>query len=1041
MRRISVSAIVACVWVLFNLLNTPIPSVAQEKVDYNRDIRPLLSNTCYQCHGPDNKTREAGLRLDQQTEALAKLESGGHAIVPGNKEKSALYQRLIAKDPAERMPPEEIGKTLSAKEVELIGKWIDQGAPWRGHWSFIAPVQTKPPQTKWQNLTQNPVDQFLFARLEKEGLKPAPLAEKTTLIRRVTFDLTGLPPTLKEVEDFLADDSPNAYETVVDRLLRSPRFGEHMARYWLDAARYGDTHGLHLDNERSLWPYRDWVIEAFNTNKPFDEFTVEQLAGDLLPDPSLDQKIATGFNRCNVTTSEGGSIAEEYRVRYAIDRTETTGTVWMGLTVGCAVCHEHKFDPISQQEFYQLYAYFNNTADKAMDGNALLPPPVMKVATKEELQREAELKQNIAGLRQKITQLAGTVKYQEPATKPETTPGPREFVWIEDGLPPGAQPSGQEGPKTSWQFVTSPKPVYKGSKSSVRTAKGLSQHFFTEAKPGLKVGAGDKLFAYVWLDPKNPPQEIMLQFNNGNWEHRAIWGADVIPWGTPKTASRKSIGQLPDLGQWVRLEVSVEDVGLKPGEFINGWAFTQHDGTVYWDHAGIVTNTPQAGQGFRSLAAWEAVQKTVKKSSLPADVLAALKIPHAKRPPTQQQTVLAYFIEHAHEESQPLFAPLRKEIAQVETKLAALEKGRASTMVMADVAAMRETFVLTRGQYDLPDKSQKVAPGVPAILPALPKDAPPNRLALARWLVDPKHPLTARVAVNRYWQHYFGTGLVKTAEDFGSQGEWPSHPALLDWLATEFIQSGWDLKHMQKLMVMSHAYRQSSQVTPDLVARDPENRLLARGPRFRLDAEMIRDNALAISGLLVEKIGGKSVRPYQPAGLWKAVGYTSSNTANFKKDSGDALYRRSVYTFWKRTSPPPSMSTFDAPSREACTVRRARTNTPLQALVLLNDIQFVEASRQLGERILTEGGKTPAEKITHGFRLATARKPTEKELAILLNLYREQLTEYQKHPESAKKLLAVGDSPRNEKHNPAEHAAWTILGSVLLNLDESVTKG
>ena len=1011
----------------------------EDKLDFNRDIRPLLSNACYQCHGPDDKTREAGLRFDEKEIALAELESGGHAIVPGDRTKSKLYQRITAKDPIERMPPADSGKELSAKEIELIGKWIDQGAEWKGHWAFIPPSEPGPPKTKWPGKVKTPIDQFLFARLEKEGLEPKDEAAKTALIRRVTFDLTGLPPTLKEINEFLADDSPDAYEKVVDRLLRSPRYGEHFARYWLDAARYGDTHGLHLDNERSLWPYREWVIEAFNNNKPFDEFTIEQLAGDLLPNATMEQKIATGFNRCNVTTSEGGSIAEEYRVRYAIDRTETTATVWMGLTAGCAVCHDHKFDPISQQEFYSLYAYFNNTSDAAMDGNALLPPPVIKVAAPEELEREKALESRIAQIRETIKKQVAEVDYREPESTPAPSGEPQEFVWIEDELPAGAQPAGNEGPQKSWQFVT--EPVHSGAKASKRTSSGLTQHFFTNANPGLKVGEGDRLFAYVWLDAKNPPKEIMLQFNNGNWEHRAIWGEDVIPWGAPNTPSRFACGPLPEPGKWVRLEVAAGDVGLKPGDVINGWAFTQHDGTVYWDHAGIVTRTPQDGQGYRSLLAWESAQKAIKKSTLPAEVQAVLKIEADKRTAEQQATLKNYFIEHVHVDSQPLFAPHRQEIAKLQSELDALRSQMASTMIMADTPGMRETFVLTRGQYDQPDKSQKVEPGVPAVLPALPEDAPKNRLALAHWLASPDHPLTARVAVNRYWQHYFGTGIVKTAEDFGSQGEWPSHPDLLDWLATEFVKSGWNVKHMQKRIVMSHAYRQDSEVSPELFARDPENRLIARGPRFRLDAEMIRDNALSVSGLLVEKIGGKSVKPYQPPGLWEAVGYTSSNTARFKKDDGDALYRRSVYTFWKRTSPPPSMSTFDAPSREACTVRRARTNTPLQALVLMNDTQFVEAARHLGQRLMEEGGARPEERIIHGFRLATARQPSDKEIAVIQKLFEDQLASYRKNPEAALKLITVGDSPRSEKLDPAEHAAWTIVGSVLLNLDETVTKG
>ncbi len=991
---------------------------SEDKVDYNRDIRPLLSNTCYQCHGPDDKTRQMGLRFDQKDSALGELETGGHAIVPGNKEASKLYQRITAKDPYIRMPPPDSGKELSVKDIELIGKWIDQGAKWKGHWAFIPPKAPTPPKTKWPQKVKTPIDRFIFDRLEKEGLQPAEEASKTALIRRVTFDLTGLPPTLEEIDDFLADDSPNAYETVVNRLLRSPRYGEHFARYWLDAARYGDTHGLHLDNVRSLWPYREWVIDAFNDNKPYDDFTVEQLAGDLLPNATIAQKVATGFNRCNVSTSEGGSIAEEFRVRYAIDRTETTATVFMGLTVGCAVCHDHKFDPISQQEFYSLYAYFNNTADKAMDGNALLPPPVIRVATPEQQEQEQAFQNQIVGLKAKIEKLVAEVEYQEPESPSSSFDEPREFVWIEDALPPGAQPAGNEGPQKSWQFVTNP--VHSGAKSTRRTSKGLTQHFFTNASPGLKIGKGDRLFAYVWIDPKNPPKEIMLQFNNGNWNHRAVWGEDVIPWGTPGTGSRFACGPLPEPGRWVRLEVAASDVGLKAGDVLNGWAFTQHDGTVYWDHAGILTKTPQAGQGYRSLLAWEQAQKSVEKSNLPDEVEAALKVDREKRSPEQQAAVQNYFIENVYPDSQPLFAPIKKEIARIESELEALRKEMPSTMIMADVSDKRDTYVLVRGQYDQPDKSQQVEPGVPEILPDLPADAPPNRLGLARWLVDPNHPLTARVAVNRYWQHYFGTGIVKTAGDFGAQGEWPSHPELLDWLATEFVKSGWNVKHMQKLIVMSHAYRQDTEVSPELFAQDPENRLLARGPRFRFDAEMIRDNALAISGLLVEKLGGKSVKPYQPPGLWEAVGYTNSNTAKFTQDTGNALYRRSVYTFWKRTSPPPSMSAFDAPSRESCTVRRSRTNTPLQALVLMNDVQFVEAARHLGARLIREGGQTPEERITFGFRLATARHPSAKELSVIQKFYEDQLKNYRKNPEAAKKLTTVGDSPRNENLDPAE---------------------
>eukprot|EP00913_Durusdinium_trenchii_P023399 g21977.t1 len=967
----------------------------EKRVVFNRDIRPLLSDTCYKCHGPDAKERQAGLRFDVRKAATSKLESGETAIVAGSREKSALWQRITAKNPDERMPPHGSGKQLSPKQIELIGRWIDQGAQYQKHWSFIAPIRPAVFQVRNKAWPRNPIDSFILARLEQEKLAPSPEADKTTLIRRVTFDLTGLPPTLKEIEDFLADKSPNAYETVVDRLLKSPQYGEHRARYWLDAARYGDTHGLHLDNMRSIWPYRDWVIRAFNKNMPFDQFTIEQIAGDLLPNPTLDQKIATGFNRCNVTTSEGGSISEEYRVRYAVDRVEAIGTVFLGLTVGCAVCHDHKFDPVTQREFYSLFDYYANTADRAMDGNALLPPPAVKVPSQEHLRQQKQYNDQIAALQKQIRETIAATKYVEPKTPGSfDPPKAREVVWVDDALPPGAKPQGNEG-AASWQWIEQKAgPVFSGKKSHRRAYAGQTQHFFTGAKPGLKIGKGDRLFAYVYLDPKNPPKSIMLQFNDGRWEHRAYWGANRISFGRNNTPAKRHMGKLPPTGKWTRLEVDTQHVGLKPGAVLNGWAFTQFDGTVYWDKAGIVT-TPAAPSHFASQRQWEAVQKAIKKSSLPKPVLAALKVAEAKRNAAQQKALREYFLEHACTQTKAKITPLHQQIAGIKAKLAAMEKNIPSTLVMQEKETDRlPTYVLTRGEYDQPDKSQRVTAAVPKSLGDLPKGMKNNRLALAKWLVNPQHPLTARVTLNRVWQQYFGTGLVKTAEDFGAQGEWPSHPELLDWLARDFIDNGWNVKRLHKMIVMSATYRQSSKLvdSPKRKAVDPENRLLSRGPRFRLDAEMIRDNALAVSGLLVRKIGGPSVKPYQPKGLWKAVGYTNSNTANFKQDHGDKLYRRSMYTFWKRTSPPPSMATFDAPSREACTVRRERTNTPMQALLLMNDVQFVEASRKFAERIMHEGGKSESDRIVFGFRSVTARRPSAQELSVISNVYRSNQT-------------------------------------------------
>jgi hypothetical protein len=1025
----------------FFLTLPPAARTEDTRINFDRDIRPILSNNCFKCHGPDEKHRRAKLRFDRRDGALAELKSGNRAVVPGKLAESSLVARITAANPEERMPPPSSGKTLNQGQIELLKRWIDEGAEYRDHWSFIPLRRPLLPPVKRAAFVANPIDRFVLARLEGEGLRPSPPADPITLIRRVTYDLTGLPPTPAEVDAFLADHSPQAYERLVDRLLDSPRYGEHMARYWLDAVRYGDTHGLHFDNERSLWPYRDWVVNAMNRNLPFDRFTVEQLAGDLLPNPTREQRIATGFNRCNVTSNEGGSIDEELLMRYAVDRTEAVSTVFLGLTLGCAVCHDHKFDPVTQKEFYQLYAFFNSAADKAMDGNVLAPEPVVKMTTPDQEAKLKALNDQIAAVRRDIDAQLAKIDYTEPGpttgkvVEKVASAGPKEFIWIDDDLPSGARPQGT----SPWKFVSkSEGPVFSGARASTRTATGVSQHFFTGANPGLRVGQGDKLFAYVYLDPANPPRAVMLQFNDGTWNHRAFWGEDVIPFGQAGTPGRRAMGPLVAAGQWVRLEVEAAQVGLKPNSTLNGWAFTQFDGTVYWDKAGIVTRTPQGNESFESLAAWAALERTRKAKSLPKPIQDALKVEPAKRNAEQQKLLRDYFLENVYTKTRPLFNSVHKQLDRLTKERTALDAVIPTAMVMADLPQRREAFVHIRGAYN--KKGENVTAGTPAVLPPMPKDAPPNRLGLARWLVDRSQPLTARVTVNRFWQQYFGRGIVKTANDFGVQGEWPTHPELLDWLATEFIESGWDVKHLQKLIVMSSTYRQASKVTPELLHRDPENALLARGPRFRMDAEMVRDTALVVSGLLVEKSGGHSVKPYQPPGLWEAVGFLGSNTRNYKRDSGDALYRRSVYTFWKRTSPPAVLTTFDAPSRETCTVKRPRTNTPLQALALMNDEQFVEAARHLAHRMMTEGGKSPPERLAYGFRLATARRPGAKELDVLTKLFEQQLGHYRSDKEGALKLLSLGASKRDEALDPGEHAAWTMMANLLLNLDETITK-
>jgi hypothetical protein len=834
-------------------------------VDFDRQVRPILSNACFQCHGPDEEVRESGLRLDIRDEALKAADSGQPAIVPGKPEASPLVTRIFSRRAGVMMPPPKSNKKLSEADKNVLREWIAQGAKYQTHWSFTAPLRPAVPTVKQNDWPRNPIDRFILARLEQEGLKPSAEADRATLIRRLSFDLTGLPPTPAELDAFLQDDRPNAYERVVDRLLASTHYGERMALDWLDASRFADTHGFHIDSARDMTRWREWVIDAFNQNVPFDRFTVEQIAGDLLPNATLSQKIASGFNRNHMITYEGGAIPEEYLTAYIVDRVNTTGTVWLGLTVGCTQCHDHKFDPMTQKEFYQLYAFFNNVPEQGLDGR-----------------------------------------------------------------------SGNAAPSI-------PAPSAEQQRALDRLAAAIR-----EVETKLRA-----------------------------------------PWPEADRAQEA----------WER------------------------------DSAAHATG----------------VSSSIRKGGRPEAVTKALRIDAAKRTEPERAAVRDYFLADVWPESRRLGAKL----AALRKEEAALRKDVPTAMVMEEMAKPRDSFMLIRGQYD--KRGEKVAPGVPAFLPPLPRGKTANRLALAQWLVDPSHPLVARVTVNRFWQSLFGTGIVKTAEDFGSQGEAPSHPELLDWLAVEFIRPvdgetpAWDVKALIRLIVTSATYRQSSVVTPERLAKDPENRLLARGPRVRLQAEFIRDQALAVSGLLDRRVGGSSVSPYQPAGLWEEL-MAREDGANFTAQTyvqshGRDLYRRTMYTFWKRTSPPPSLMTFDAPDRETCTVRRSRTNTPLQALVLLNDPTYVEASRKLAERMMEQGGGSPEARIAFAFRLATARKPSPEEVQVIKRIFDAELAVYRKDRAAALKLLAVGESARNSRLDPAELAAWSTVAGVILNLDETVTKG
>lgn len=990
------------------LLATVTVSAAGEEIVFNRDIRPILSEKCFHCHGPDENTREAKLRLDVAEVAYAE------AIVPHSLEKSEFWERVTSDDEDEIMPPPETDKALTAEELDLLKRWIEQGAEYQDHWAFIAPVRPEGGSS---------IDDFVDQRLEEVGVEATARAKRHVLLRRLSLDLTGLPPTPDELADFLKDDSPEAVERQVDRLLASPRYGEHMSRFWLDAVRYGDTHGLHLDNYREFWPYRDWVVSAFNDNKPWNEFIVEQLAGDLLENPTVAQRVATGYNRAHVTTAEGGSIKEEVYVRNVADRVATFGTVMLGLTTECAACHDHKFDPISQKEYYQLFAYFNSLDADPMDGNKKDHAPVVRVAGPEHEEALAAARAELQNQRERLAKAITEYDYHEP--KEAVRPEPVEVVWVDDQAPDGAKLEG------SWKWVdkVEGEPVFSGSKARAQSGKDTVQHFFTGAKAPIVVAEDTVFFAHVFLG-KNAPEQIMLQFYSGNWDHRAYWGGNRIDWGKDGSPSRQSMGGLPEQGQWVRLEVPASKVGLKPGDKVDGWAFTQFGGTAYWDKAGTVGTDA----GYHSLRQWVLDERARKKSTLPEPLAALIRKDPKALTESDKQQLRDHYISEVDVKARQHLAPIRAAIAKQEQTIVSIEKNLPTTLVWKEMAKPKPAYVLERGQYDRKSE-EPVVRALPAFLPPMPEGVSNDRLGVARWLIADNHPLTARVAVNRFWQQFFGVGLVKTAEDFGSQGEWPSHPKLLDWLAVEFRESGWDVKHLVKLIVLSDAYQRSSMAEPDAYKRDPGNRLLARGPRFRLDAETLRDQALAVSGLLVEKLGGPGVKPPQPDGLWKAVGYQSSNTVRFVADKGaDKVHRRSLYTFWKRTSPPPQM--IDAPSRESCVVRRERTNTPLHALMFMNDPQYVEAARCFAERFITMDDEAiPATLIEH----ALLRAASDAELELLRDSFRGHLDHYTKHTDEAKSLIAIGDRP-SSSDQPERLAAWTMVASLLLNLDEFVTK-
>ncbi len=1002
-----------------------------QDISYNRDIRPILSENCFSCHGPDKRARKADRRLDTADGARAELE-GVRAIVPGDLAKSDAVVRIESHDAEEQMPPPKSDKKLKPEQIALVKKWIAQGAKYEPHWSLIAPQRAAVPKGG----EGNPVDGFIRTRLEREGLPPSPEAARETLIRRVTFDLTGLPPSPAEVDAFLADQSPEAYGRLVDRLLASPRFGEKMAVHWLDLSRYADTHGYHLDAGREMWKWREWVIGAFNKNLPFDQFILWQLAGDLLPNATVEQKVATGFCRNNMINFEGGAIAEEYLTNYIFDRVNTFGTAFLGLTVNCTQCHDHKFDPLTQREYYQLYAYFNAVPEKGLDGSKGNAAPLLEMPSPAQQTQLDGLRKNIAAAEQQIAELTQRADAGQAAWE-KTAAGPAPQDWAV--LAPTAVKS-LSGSKLT---------VLADHSVLASGPTGGADHYEISARTdrtGLTV-----LRLEALADPALPGGGPGRS-SNSNF---VLTGLDLEAQSVadPKqTAKVRFTAAEADYAQ-----ANFEAAKIIDGVAATGWAVdgnVRHETRTAWFvaekpfgfpggtelHVRLDFESQFGGHSIgRARLAVTAEAAAIAIGKVPPAIAGILAVPADKRDGKQREALQ----KHYRESVSPLLREPAAQLDKLRAELKAAQQQVPTVMVMQQMEKPRETHLLVRGQYNQP--GDKVEPGTPASLPPLPAGAPPTRLGLARWLIEPQHPLTARVAVNRFWKNFMGTGIVKTVSDFGAQGEWPSHPELLDWLAVEFRESGWDVKHLARLIVTSAAYRQSAQVTPEMKERDPYNRLYARGPRFRLSAEEIRDAALAVSGLLNPKIGGPSASPYQPEGLWQELSSRKDSgnwTAQvFVQSHGADLYRRSLYTFWKRTCPPPQMQTFDAPDRETCTVSRERTNTPLQALVLLNDPTYVEAARLLAERMMTQGGTTPAERIRYAFRLATARPPTERETAVLTELFQKQKTRYAASREEALKLLGNGEAKRNAALDPAELAAWTNVASTILNLDETVTKG
>lgn len=1033
-------AVTRCgVWLVVWIVAWTANTLWGDEIQFNRDIRPILSENCYKCHGPDRLARQAELRLDQREVALSK-----QAIVPGDVDQSKLIQRILSDNPDEVMPPPDSMKSLTPQEKDLLKRWVASGAEYQPHWSFIrvsrvVPVPAAQDPEHW---IRNPIDAFVLDRLQKSNLSPALETSQEKWLRRVTFDLTGLPPTLPEMDDFLADMSGQAYEKVVDRLLASPAFGERMAVEWLDVARYADTYGYQSDRDMHMWPWRDWVIEAFNSNLSYRDFIVWQTAGDMLHHPTRNQVLATAFNRLHRQTNEGGSIAEEFRQEYISDRVRTNSLAFLGLTFECARCHEHKFDPISQQEYYQMAAFFGNIDEHGLYSHftEVAPTPTLFLY---EADQESQHRQLLS----QVEELERTLANERQGAK-------SRFASAAAAGPSAGAVNLAALPSKSYSFDDGMN--LGGENRSVPGKQGQAIEFTGEdafvCKEAPRVSRVSPFSLSLFVRPKTHRPRMVIAHRSVAAEDAAFRGFSLVldqgvpvvslihfwPGNALQVRGTTAIA----LNEWTTLALTYDGSSKAAGIklYVNGRPVelvVTHDSLtrdmVYrkeWgDYAGDEVEL-SLGARFRDAGFMDGA---VDEVHVFGEVLTPLEIQSLagiSSQPTEEEN-----LEHYLARQDPGYAAALAQLRDGRVKENDFVSRVRQIMVMRELAERRPTHVLKRGAYDAPGET--VEAETPAQIFPMPQEFPRNRLGLAQWYVDERNPLVSRVCVNRFWLMFFGRGIVSTPEDFGSQGQLPSHPDLLDWLARDFMDSGWDVKQFCKMIVLSATYRQSSiPRDPKLYAEDPDNRLLARGPRYRLSAEQLRDNALFIGGLLVPKLGGPSVMPYQPAGLWEESGTGKT----YQQSTGEGLYRRSMYSFWRRTSPPPSMVTFDATTREVCTARRERTATPLQALVLLNDPQFVESCRKLAERVLSDPNLSEEVRLRQVFRLTTSRQPSERELAILTKLLHEQREHFAARPEEAKAFLSVGESPRNESLDAADLAALSVTVNLMLNFDECVMK-